>query len=139
MVYVYVDCHHYNCYFQCLLIEGTGLTDGDSMNDILAITYMGSVLRISVLIFFGIPLVRWLSNIFVRFGVKRFSQHIGFLIGNIIFYSGILCIAIAVLYELGFNVAALLGAAGLFGVAIGFASQTSVSNIISGFFLVLER
>ena len=61
------------------------------------------------------------------------------MIGNIIFYSGILCIAVAVLYELGFNVAALLGAAGLFGVAIGFASQTSVSNIISGFFLVVER
>jgi len=33
----------------------------------------------------------------------------------------------------------LLGAAGVIGVAIGFASQTSVSNIISGFFLLLER
>ena len=32
-----------------------------------------------------------------------------------------------------------LGAAGVAGVAIGFASQTSLSNLISGLFLVLER
>ena len=39
----------------------------------------------------------------------------------------------------GFNIAALLGAAGVFGVAIGFASQTAISNIISGIFLMLEQ
>jgi len=61
------------------------------------------------------------------------------LIGNVIFYGGIIFIGVNVLQEFGFNVTALLGAAGVIGVAIGFASQTSVSNIISGFFLLLER
>ena len=32
----------------------------------------------------------------------------------------------------------LLGAAGILGLALGFASQTSISNIISGLFLVAE-
>lgn len=41
--------------------------------------------------------------------------------------------------EFGFKISALLGAAGVFGVAIGFASQTSVSNIISGIFLISEK
>ncbi len=41
--------------------------------------------------------------------------------------------------ELGFKLATLLGAAGIAGVAIGFASQTSLSNIISGIFLVWEE
>src|SRR6266478_8672974 len=101
------------------------------MNDIAVVSYIGSIARVSLLIFFGIPLVRWCSNMLIGIFTKRFSRHVGLSIGNIVFYSGILFIIVTVLYELGFNIAALLGAAGLFGVAIGFASQTSVSNIIS--------
>ncbi|MBQ9096713.1 MAG: mechanosensitive ion channel family protein, partial [Akkermansia sp.] len=37
------------------------------------------------------------------------------------------------------DVISILGAAGVLGVAIGFASQTSLSNLISGVFLVSER
>ena len=43
------------------------------------------------------------------------------------------------LRELGFQLGALLGAAGLFTVALGFAAKTSVSNLISGLFLIGER
>ena len=43
------------------------------------------------------------------------------------------------LRELGFQLSALLGAAGLFTVAIGFAAKTSISNLISGLFLIGER
>jgi small-conductance mechanosensitive channel len=40
-----------------------------------------------------------------------------------------------------FNVklTAIFGAAGIAGIAIGFAAQTSISNIISGFFLLSEQ
>jgi small-conductance mechanosensitive channel len=41
--------------------------------------------------------------------------------------------------ELGVDMRPLLGAAGILTVALGFASQTSVSNLISGLFLMLER
>lgn len=43
------------------------------------------------------------------------------------------------LEHLGFDLSVLLGAAGVLTVAVGFASQTSASNIISGLFLVTER
>ncbi len=43
------------------------------------------------------------------------------------------------LMELGFDLGVLLGAAGILTVAIGFASQTSASNVISGLFLLGER
>lgn len=43
------------------------------------------------------------------------------------------------LMELGFDLGVLLGAAGILTVAIGFASQTSASNLISGLFLLGER
>ncbi len=43
------------------------------------------------------------------------------------------------LRELGLDMGVLLGAAGILTVAIGFASQTSASNLISGVFLMGER
>lgn len=43
------------------------------------------------------------------------------------------------LQELGFQLSVLLGAAGVLTVAVGFASQTTLSNLISGFFLFGER
>lgn len=55
-------------------------------------------------------------------------------------YSGILLIFfMSALLEMGFNLSVLLGAAGVFSVAIGFASQTSASNLISGLFLMAEK
>ena len=109
------------------------------MDNLFCVVYAGSVLRICVLILAGVPLVRWCSYVLTVFCTKRLSQHVGLLVGNIVFYGGLLFIIVTVLHEFGFNVAALLGAAGVLGVAIGFASQTSISNIISGFFLLLER
>jgi small-conductance mechanosensitive channel len=43
------------------------------------------------------------------------------------------------LHQVGFQLSVLLGAAGILTVAVGFASQTSASNLISGLFLVTER
>ena len=48
---------------------------------------------------------------------------------------------VVVLYVLslfGINLKAIWGAAGIAGVAIGFAAQTSVSNLISGLFVLTE-
>jgi small-conductance mechanosensitive channel len=43
------------------------------------------------------------------------------------------------LAELGLNLGVVLGAAGVLTVALGFAAQTSVSNLISGLFLMAEQ
>ncbi|BDC94550.1 mechanosensitive ion channel family protein [Treponema bryantii] len=52
-----------------------------------------------------------------------------------------ICYVVIVLYVLGLfgiNLKAIWGAAGIAGVAIGFAAQTSVSNLISGLFVLTE-
>jgi small-conductance mechanosensitive channel len=56
-----------------------------------------------------------------------------------VFYIGFILLVVSALHEAGFSLGPLLGAAGILGIALGFASQTSVSNVISGFFLMGEK
>ncbi len=46
---------------------------------------------------------------------------------------------IQALHAVGVDLISVLGAAGVVGIAIGFASQTTLSNFISGIFIVSER
>jgi small-conductance mechanosensitive channel len=101
--------------------------------------YWMTILRIILLIVVGLPLVRYLSALVARLSQQKLSKHSAQVIGNLIFYSGLTAIGVTLLHECGFNVTALLGAAGIVGIAVGFASQTSISNVISGLFLLLER
>src|SRR5690606_30335305 len=55
------------------------------------------------------------------------------------FYGLFILFFMSALKELGFEIGVLLGAAGVLSVAVGFASQTSASNLISGLFLLGER
>ncbi len=61
------------------------------------------------------------------------------MIRRLVFYVIVLLFAIAALREAGFSLDVVLGAAGILTVAIGFASQTSASNMISGLFLLVEK
>lgn len=58
---------------------------------------------------------------------------------RVVYYSVLGVGAISALHELGFSIQALLGAAGVATVALGFAAQTSASNLIAGLFLIGER
>jgi small-conductance mechanosensitive channel len=55
-----------------------------------------------------------------------------------IFYFIFILFIMASLKEAGFKLSVFIGAAGIFTVALGFASQTSASNLISGLFLIGE-
>lgn len=57
---------------------------------------------------------------------------------KIISYIYYLAITMYLLSLFGIKLSAIWGAAGIAGVAIGFAAQTSVSNIISGLFVLTE-
>lgn len=98
-----------------------------------------SLLRAGLVVIVGLPLVLVLSRVARRWIGNRYSPHQGMVVGRTILYGGLLLIFVSVLLELGFSLAPLLGAAGIMGIALGFAAQTSVSNIISGFFLMGEQ
>ena len=77
---------------------------------------------------------------FIKKATSRyFSDQTNMLIQKVFFYSGLAIIFLTLLNYLGVSIAAILGAAGIAGIAIGFAAQTSISNIISGLFLISEK
>lgn len=105
----------------------------------LRLTDPAALLRTAVLLFVGLPLVLVVSKWARGWVARQSTPQRGLVIGKLIWYVGLLAILVTVLSELGFSLAPLLGAAGVLGIALGFASQTSVSNVISGFFLMAEQ
>jgi small-conductance mechanosensitive channel len=97
------------------------------------------VVRSILMLIFGLPLIFMISKWVRAYVAKNFSAQQGMIIGKGLQYSGLALIALSLFHELGFKLGPLLGAAGILGIALGFASQTSVSNIISGIFLIAEK
>ncbi|MDW7679244.1 MAG: mechanosensitive ion channel family protein [bacterium] len=98
-----------------------------------------SLIRIAILIALATPLLFIFSRWMKKYFSKKLSAQQGMIISKVILYLGIFFISFSTLHELGFKLTTLLGAVGIGTIAIGFASQTSLSNIISGFFLIAEK
>jgi small-conductance mechanosensitive channel len=96
-------------------------------------------LRLAITVVLGLVLVRLLAVVTQRYVMKKSTPQRQMIVRKVISYSGFVIVLMAVLGELGVKLTALLGAAGIVGIAVGFASQTSVSNIISGLFLISEK
>ncbi|HQX89789.1 MAG: mechanosensitive ion channel family protein [Moraxellaceae bacterium] len=92
----------------------------------------------AVIIIIGWLIARLISGTFVRTMQHRATAHQLLLGRRTIFYVLLILFTLSGLREMGFKLSVLLGAAGVLSVAIGFASQTSASNLISGLFLIGE-
>ena len=97
------------------------------------------LVRAAVLITVGILLASLASRLAARALRPRLSAHVLQLVRRVVFYLILALFLASALRELGFSLAVLMGAAGVLTVAIGFASQTTASNLISGLFLIGER
>lgn len=97
------------------------------------------VIRVVLMLIIGIPLVKFIRRMTGKVIKDKLSAQSEMLIKRFVSYLGWLILVVMVLNEFGFKLSALLGAAGVLGIAIGFASQTSISNIISGIFLISEK
>ena len=97
------------------------------------------VLRIAFFVVFGFLALNVLAFAAARLPSSRQSPHIAQILRKLILYGGALLIFITVLLEMGFDLTGVLATAGVATVAIGFAAQTSLSNLISGLFLIGEK
>ena len=98
-----------------------------------------SIIQFIVILFIIALFFRILNSIVKKITVKKCSLQIQHVINKIIRYAGFTVMVLTAFHRLGIDISAILGAAGIAGVAIGFAAQTSISNIISGLFVITER
>jgi len=108
---------------------------GQIMSDIPWGQWLGS----AFLLFLGILLASLASRSVSALLVERLTRHPLVMVRRLVFYLIFVLFALAALREAGFSLDVVLGAAGILTVAVGFASQTSASNIISGLFLLMEK
>ncbi len=97
------------------------------------------LLRASLLIVAGFFVAKLASLALTRATKNHLDSHHSMMVKRGSYYLILALFLISGLHQMGFNLSVLLGAAGILSVAIGFASQTSASNIISGLFLITER
>jgi small-conductance mechanosensitive channel len=109
------------------------------LSELLQSDYLGKALRATVLLVIGFFIAKLANRYSLRFIEQIFTKHTSQLVQRGVYYLILMLFVFSALMELGFNLSILLGAASVLTVAVGFASQTSASNFISGIFLMAER
>jgi len=95
--------------------------------------------RILFILVAGVGSIQMISFMVKRSLYKQLSRQSMMLVIRTIVYTGYTGLVLIVIRELNYDLTALFGAAGVVGIVIGVASQTSIGNIISGLFLVGEK
>jgi len=96
-------------------------------------------IRILFILVAGVGSIHLVSYLVLRSLRKQLSRQRMMLVSRTIIYTGYIGLVLIVIRELNYDLTALFGAAGVVGIVIGVASQTSIGNIISGLFLVGEK
>ncbi len=100
---------------------------------------IAALIRAAILLVTGGILAHITRRLVDRIPDETLDSHYRAIVKQVLYYLLLAIFIIMSIHQLGFNLSVLLGAAGILTVAIGFASQTSASNVISGVFLLVER
>jgi small-conductance mechanosensitive channel len=101
--------------------------------------YFVPLVRAVFLLTVGLPLVRIGGYLVGRTLRRHASEQTAMVLRKTLIYGATALLLVMALSEFGFKLQSLLGAAGIAGIAVGFAAQTTLSNLISGVFLLWER
>jgi small-conductance mechanosensitive channel len=109
------------------------LNDTNPVDLILKLT--GTILM-ALLILIVFNITRYFLGKFLKGKISDQRNH---MIKKGIRYTGFVMVLLFIFHRIGIDTTAILGAAGIAGIVIGFAAQTSVASFISGFFLLSEK
>ena len=74
-----------------------------------------------------------------RFLINKATAQQTMIVRRLVYVVILILFIVSALQQVGFKLSVLMGTAGILTVAVGFASQTALSNIISGIFLIFEK
>lgn len=97
------------------------------------------IFRALVIAVIGFPIIFFFARIVRSALSKHFSKHFQLLAHKIVIYLGSLLLIASILVQLGFDISTILGALAIIAIALGFAAQSSLSNVVTGIFLFWEE
>ncbi len=87
----------------------------------------------------GVIFAKTLSILFKRYIAANLPDNTASNLHKLIYYGIIVVTLLAVVTSQGIDLSGLMVAGGIFGIVIGFAVQSVVSNLFSGVFLMFDR
>ena len=98
-----------------------------------------SLLVGGIIMVVGIIIAKIVKLLFNKYYAPTLEKDTAKNLGKIIYFGIIIIAFLAFTSSTGIDLSGLLVAGGIFAVVIGFATQSVVSNLISGIFLMLEK
>ncbi|MCK3684496.1 mechanosensitive ion channel family protein [Maribellus sp. YY47] len=92
-----------------------------------------------IIVAIGTGLIYLIRSLVKRVLPNSMSKQRQMIVTRFINYTGYAILVFVVLDEMNIDLTPFFGAAGIIGIVLGVASQTSIGNIVSGFFLVSEK
>lgn len=96
-------------------------------------------LRATIIVITGIFVAKFFRKLVEKYSKQHTSPQQTMILKKIVYFATLLIFVISAVQQLGFTLGVVLGSAGILTAAVGFASQTTISNMISGIFLILEK
>lgn len=107
--------------------------------DFFTAATLEKIIRIAVILAVGVAIIYFIAFLVKKILPQKWSRQRKMIINRAVQYAGFIVLFLIVISELEISLAPIFGAAGVIGLVIGVASQTSIGNIVSGFFLVSEK
>ena len=98
-----------------------------------------SLLYFTLILVIGVLIARIVSINVRRALSDRLAKNERELLTKLVYYGIVILAFLAALPQLNVDLSGFLVAGGIAGIVIGFASQSVISNLISGLFLMFER
>lgn len=111
----------------------------DLIKTVLSYPITEKIIRLVIVCLIFTVIYHLAKKTIARINVQRIAPQTNLLIRKILKYLLVVTFVFYVFDLFDIHLTAVLGAAGIAGVAIGFAAQTSFSNVISGFFLLSDK
>lgn len=87
----------------------------------------------------GVVAARIIGTLFKKYFAANLPGNVAANLYKLIYYGIIIIALLAVITSQGIDLSGLMVAGGIFGIVIGFAAQSVVSNLFSGIFLMFDR
>ncbi len=97
------------------------------------------ILILVVKVVVGYVFIQLVNYLFKKYLGRQMNRQSSTVISRFIVYGGVILLVMMVLDNFNVKLTTLLGTAGVMGLVLGFASQTSIGNIVSGLFLISEK